>query len=179
MSLHSLVSLNLHLCLRVWHHLRAWHDWIQFKNQVCQLSLTFQTLESVPDMSTVCCRLQTLSIPQRMWRWQYLGTATIVSNVFLCLSLGWNFYFCCPQNKSSFRFIDHTMCILVSRQLHAALLTVMIVSTLVWCSLSILFMGIFWKLNLKNHKIKWVLQYLLFHQLTTVIANDSDFIDCQ
>ncbi|PBK80364.1 hypothetical protein ARMGADRAFT_1040102 [Armillaria gallica] len=31
---------------------------------------------------------------------------------------------------------------------------VMVVSSLVWCSLSILFMDILWKLNLKNHKMK-------------------------
>ncbi|KAK0221182.1 hypothetical protein EDD85DRAFT_862150 [Armillaria nabsnona] len=71
------------------------------------------------------------------------------------------------------------MRVLVSSQLHAALLTVTVVSSLVWCSLSILFMDILRKLNLKNHKTKWVPRYLLFHKLTIVIASDSDLVDCQ
>ncbi len=279
--------------------------------QVCQLSL------SVPDTSTsVRCRLRTLSIPQWMWTWQYLGTATIVSNIFLHLSLCRNFYFCCAENESSFWFIDHTVAnkrryvllpffsrwyilklkgivqskvsqpslwpypnssfpscrltplspafskeyaadrpvnlyaalapsatpihltlvrhpllsrlvvtkqllvlaahlspwmrkisptrlfgpsfnlerpsdkhlipfskgpvrVLVSSQLHAALLTVTVVSSMVWCSLSILFMDVLRKLDLKNHKMKWVPRYLLFHRLTIVVANDSDLVDCQ
>ncbi|KAK0229938.1 hypothetical protein EDD85DRAFT_850055, partial [Armillaria nabsnona] len=69
--------------------------------------------------------------------------------------------------------------VLVSSQLHVALLTVMVVSSLVWCSLSILFMDILQKLDFKNHKMKWILRYLLFHRLTIVFANGSDLVDCQ
>ncbi|KAK0244808.1 hypothetical protein EDD85DRAFT_809717, partial [Armillaria nabsnona] len=69
--------------------------------------------------------------------------------------------------------------VLVPSQLHVALLTVMVVSSLVWCSLSILFMDILQKLDFKNHKMKWIPRYLLLHWLTIVFANGSDLVDCQ